>query len=408
MARSVALASLRRLRTAGRVTTRTGDEVVAADLLRVHPAHSMSERQILLAIGTRPEAIKLAPVALALRRESWAAVRILSTSQHRHLVQPALASFGIAVDRDLDVMRRGQSLVALCGRLMLALDPAIVQERPDIAIVQGDTTTAFAVAFACASHRVPVVHIEAGLRSGDRGQPFPEEHNRELITRVAARHYAPTESARQNLLREGIADASIAVVGNPVVDALRLQEGVVDASTFASTDGRRLVVVTAHRRENFGEPLRRICRAVRALADRPDVAVLFPTHLNPEARRVAEQELGSHRHVRLVEPLDYPHMVAALRACAFVMTDSGGLQEEAPALGKPVLVLRNVTERPEGVACGAARIVGTDEARIVAAAASLLDDHVAYAAMAQVRHPYGAGDAAKKVVDDMRLRFADG
>ena len=368
----------------------------------------MSERQILLAIGTRPEAIKLAPVALALRREPWASVRVMTTSQHRHLVQPALASFGVGIDRDLDVMRRGQSLVALSGRLLLALDPAIVQERPDLAIVQGDTTTAFAVAFACAMHRIPVAHVEAGLRSGDRAQPFPEEHNRELITRVASRHYAPTEAARQNLLREGVADAAIAVVGNPVVDALQLQQGAVDASAFAPTDGRRLVVVTAHRREHFGEPLRRVCRAVRALADRPDVVVLFPTHLNPEARRVAEAELGGHPHVRLVEPLDYPQMVAALRACAFVMTDSGGLQEEAPALGKPVLVLRNVTERPEGVACGAARIVGTDEARIVAAASSLLDDHAAYAAMAQVRHPYGTGDAAKKIVMDLRRRFANG
>ena len=368
----------------------------------------MSERHILLAIGTRPEAIKLAPVALALRRETWASVRVLSTSQHRHLVQPALQSFGLMVDRDLDLVRRGQSLTTLCGSLMLALDPAIVQERPDLTIVQGDTMTAFAVALTCALHRIPVAHVEAGLRSGDRSQPFPEELSRELVSRVAMRHFAPTEQAKQNLLREGIQESSIAVVGNTVVDALRLQEGAVDASAFAPADGRRLVIVTAHRRENFGEPLRRVCRAVRRLADRPDVAVLFPLHPNPDARSTAEQVLGGHRHIRLVEPLDYPHMVAALRACAFVMTDSGGLQEEAPTLGKPVLVLRNVTERPEGVACGAARIVGTDEARIVASASSLLDDSADYAAMAQVRHPYGTGDAAKKIVDDLRRRFANG
>lgn len=366
----------------------------------------MSERQILLAIGTRPEAIKLAPVALALQNEPWARVRVMSTSQHRHLVEPALKAFGLGVDRDLDVMKQGQSLSELCARMLSALDPAIVQERPDLVLVQGDTTTAFAVALACAFRRVPVAHVEAGLRSGDRSQPFPEEHNRELIARLASLHLAPTQGARDNLLREGIDAGSVHVVGNTAIDALRMAEGVVDASAFAPTDGRRLVVVTAHRREHFGQRLRAVCRAVRRLAERGDVLALFPLHLNPEAREAAMQELGGRNGVRLCEPLSHLEMVAAMRACAFVMTDSGGLQEEAPALGKPVLVLRDVTERPEGVACGAAQLVGTDEVRIVAAASRLLDDADAYAAMAQRRFPYGDGDAAGRIAGVLRLRFA--
>jgi len=366
----------------------------------------MSERQILLAIGTRPEAIKLAPVALALQQEPWARVRVLSTSQHRHLVEPALLAFGVGVDRELDVMRTGQSLSHLCARLLTATDPVLVQERPDLVLVQGDTTTAFATALACAFHKTPVAHVEAGLRSGDRDQPFPEEHNRQLIARLASLHFSPTEGARANLLREGIEAGSVHVVGNTAIDALRIADGIASASAFAPNGGQRLVVVTAHRREHFGLRLRAVCRAVRRIAERGDVEILFPLHLNPQARDAAMQELGGCPAVRLCEPLAHPEMVAAMRACAFVMTDSGGLQEEAPALGKPVLVLRDVTERPEGVACGAAQIVGTDEERIVAAATRLLDNASAYAAMAQPRFPYDEGDAARRIVDVLRLRFA--
>ena len=221
----------------------------------------MSERQILLAIGTRPEAIKLAPVALALHQEPWARVRVLSTSQHRHLVEPALRAFGVNVDRELDVMRTGQSLSHLCARLLTATDPVLVQERPDLVLVQGDTTTAFAVAMACAFRKTPVAHVEAGLRSGDRAQPFPEEHNRQLIARLASLHFAPTDGARANLLREGIDAGSVHVVGNTAIDALRIADGTASASAFAPTGGRRLVIVTAHRREHFGPETMRDIKA---------------------------------------------------------------------------------------------------------------------------------------------------
>ena len=245
---------------------------------------------------------------------------------------------------------------------------------------------------------MPFGHVEAGLRTGDVNNPFPEEMNRVLVGRMAALHFAPTQGAAQNLLREGVPPATVHATGNTVIDALLWAAERVDPSTFAPPPGKKLVLVTAHRRENFGAPFEQVCAALRQLADRPDVQLLYPVHPNPNVRDTAHRVLGRHPSIRLCDPLDYPAMVAAMRACTLILTDSGGVQEEAPSLGKPVLVLRTTTERPEGVTAGAAKLVGTDRLRIVAEATRLLDDPAAYRAMASVQNPYGDGRAAERIV----------
>lgn len=366
----------------------------------------MSERPCLVVVGTRPEAVKLAPVVRALRSEAWVRVRVVATAQHRQLLDRALQAFDLRVDRDLDLMQGDQSPAALLARTLAALEPVLVQERPAFVLAQGDTTTAFATALACAYARVPFAHVEAGLRTGDRAQPFPEELHRELCSRLAMLHFAPTETAKDNLGKEGIDLRSVHVVGNPGIDALLAVADRVDVAAWAPPAGQRMLLATAHRRESFGAGLTSICRALRTLAEREDVVVVVPVHPNPAVREGMHRELGGRVRVRLVEPLDHPDMVAAMRAAHFVLTDSGGVQEEAPALGKPVLVLRHTTERAEGVAAGAALLVGTDEASIVAAATRLLDDPVAYAAMARPRFPFGRGDAAVRIAAVLRARFA--
>lgn len=354
--------------------------------------------RVLVVVGTRPEAVKLAPVVHALRQQPWAEARVLATAQHREMLDRALAFFGIAPDRDLDVMRPDQTLADLTARLVAALDPVLADERPALVLGQGDTTTVMTTALTCCYRGIPFGHVEAGLRTGDLRDPFPEELNRVLVARLASLHFAPTEGARQNLLREGIAPAAVHVTGNPAIDALLWTADRCGASPFAPPPGQHLVLVTAHRRENFGEPLERICDALLQLAARPDVRILFPVHPNPHVRDVVGRRLAGHPAIRLVDPLDPAAMVAAMRASSLILTDSGGVQEEAPSLGKPVLVLRTKTERPEGVAAGAARLVGTTCANIVAAAGRLLDDPAARAAMANVPNPYGDGRAGARIV----------
>lgn len=365
------------------------------------------KRRILVLVGTRPEAIKLAPVVLALREAPWADCRVLATAQHRQLLDQTLGFFGIRPDKDLDLMRPDQSLADLTARMLSSLDPVLAAESPDCVLAQGDTTTVMVAALASFYRRIPFAHVEAGLRTGELGRPFPEEGNRTIVARLAALHFAPTATARQNLLREGVPTANVHVVGNPVVDALLWTAARVDATRFRPEPGQKLVLATAHRRESFGAPLAQICQALRTLADRPDVAVLFPVHPNPQVKPVVERLLGDHPRIRLCEPLAYPDMVAAMLACTLILTDSGGVQEEAPSLGRPVLVLREETERPEGIAAGKARLVGTDAPAIVRAATALLDAP-AGRAMAPGPNPYGDGRSAAAIVEILRARLAGG
>ena len=370
------------------------------------PAEEMVAR-ILCVVGTRPEAIKLAPVVSALRAEPWASVRVLATAQHRHMLDQVLGLFGIEPDVDLDIMRPNQALTTLTARLLLDLDDVLLGEQPDAVLAQGDTTTVMTVALACFYHRIPFGHVEAGLRTGDLSNPFPEEMNRVVAGRMARWHFAPTATARQNLLREGFPDDAIHVTGNTVIDALLAVANKRPDVGVPLDSSRRLVLVTAHRRENFGEPLRAICRAVRDLADRnPDVQVLYPVHPNPNVQSVAYEVLGGHERIVLCPPLEYLPFVGAMQRAYLILSDSGGVQEEAPALGKPVLVLRRTTERPEAVAEGVARLVGPDYERILAEAQRLLDDPAAYRAMARGVSPYGDGKAAGRIVAVLRAALA--
>jgi UDP-N-acetylglucosamine 2-epimerase (non-hydrolysing) len=353
-------------------------------------------RRVAVVVGTRPEAIKLAPVVHALRRQPGLETRLIATAQHREMLDQALAVFGLAPDVDLDLLRPGQGLAELTGRLLTALAETFATERPDLVLVQGDTSTAFTAALAAFYQRVPVGHVEAGLRSGDLSDPFPEEANRRLAGVLARLHFAPTERARRHLLASGVPSAWVFLTGNTVIDALQNVAGRLGPPP--PQDGRRMLLLTCHRRENWGEPIRRICRAVREVLEaRPDVAVVFPLHRNPVVRETARAELGGHPHVQLTEPADYPAMIDLQRRCYLALTDSGGLQEELPSFGKPVLVLRETTERPEAIEAGCARLVGTAREAVAASLLELLDDPAAYAAMARVANPFGDGHAAERI-----------
>ena len=348
-------------------------------------------------VGTRPEAIKMAPVILTLRRQPWANVVVVATAQHRGMLDQVLDLFEIVPDVDLDLMRTGQGLVDLTARLTTSLDAAFGRIAPDVVLAQGDTTTVMVAALVAFYRRIRFGHVEAGLRTHDLDNPFPEEMNRKVAGILARWHFAPTESSRRNLLAEGTPDAAIHVTGNTVIDALLDVAGRPEVDGGGAT-GERLVLVTSHRRENFGAPLESICRAVRRLADaNADCRFLYPVHPNPNVRDVAERMLGRHPRIDLVAPLDYAAFVAVMRRATLILTDSGGVQEEAPALGKPVLVLREETERPEAVDAGVVQLVGHDEARIVDTAQRLLDDPAAYAAMAKGVSPYGDGHAAGRI-----------
>ncbi len=353
--------------------------------------------------GTRPEAIKMAPVVRALAEDPRFEVKVAVTAQHREMLDQALALFSIVPDYDLDLMRHGQTPPQIVAGVLEGLTPILERERPDIVLVHGDTVTTAAAALAAFFCKIPVGHVEAGLRTQDRYDPFPEEMDRRLAGVLSTLHFAPTEWARSNLLQENVDPGSIYVTGNTAIDALfaalredyRFEDPRVEE---AVASGRRLVLLTAHRRENWGAPMERVFRAARELLERhEDVVILFPVHKNPVVREPAYRELGQHPRAALVEPLSYADMVHALKAADLVLTDSGGLQEEAPALGKPVLVLRETTERPEGVLAGTCLKVGTDPARIVAEASRLLTDPAAYARMARAVNPYGDGRAAARV-----------
>jgi UDP-N-acetylglucosamine 2-epimerase (non-hydrolysing) len=356
--------------------------------------------KIVCVVGTRPEAVKMAPVILALQALPWVQTRVLATAQHRHMLDQVLAAFGIKPDIDLDLMQPNQDLAALTARMLSSMDAVLKAEKPFAVLAQGDTTTVLVSALASFYLGIPFGHVEAGLRTGDFQRPFPEEMNRVLAGRLARWHFAPTESARANLLREGMTEG-VHVTGNTVIDALQAMASRTDASPVEP--GRRMILVTAHRRESFGAPLVAICTAIRRIVDtNADVEVLYPVHPNPNVRRTVDEMLGQHPRIRLVEPLDYQPFVAAMKAAYLILTDSGGVQEEAPALGKPVLVLREETERPEAVAAGVVQLVGTDTAAIIGAVQQLLDDPAAYRAMAKGVSPYGDGHAAARIVEVLR------
>ena len=359
--------------------------------------------KIMCTVGTRPEAIKMAPVILALKEQPWAEVRVLATAQHRHMLDQVLSFFGIEPDFDLNIMLPNQALTTLTARLLLELDDVLQAEKPDAVLVQGDTTTVMTMALACFYHRIPIGHVEAGLRTWDMQNPFPEEANRVIAGKLARWHFAPTEGSRQNLLKEGVPDSEIIVTGNTVIDAL-LMTAAKDLELAVPLDPtKRLVLVTSHRRENFGEPFRNICRALRSLAEsNPTVQFLYPVHPNPNVKDVAHEFLAGLQNVTLCEPLDYAPFIAAMKRAYIILTDSGGVQEEAPALGKPVLVLRDETERPEAVEQGVVKLVGPNYDAIVQEAQRLLDDESAYRAMARGISPYGDGKASRRIVDTLR------
>lgn len=358
-------------------------------------------------IGTRPEAIKMAPVILALKKEPWADVHVLATAQHREMLDQILSLFRITPQIDLDVMQKNQSLSELTARLMTRLDLVFARDAPDVVLAQGDTTTVMVTALAAFYRRIPFGHVEAGLRTGDMASPFPEEMNRVMTGRLARWHFAPTERARANILAEGIHGDSVYVTGNTVIDALLDVSSRCDEFAPKLAAGNRLILVTAHRRENFGEPFAEICRAIKHLADtREDVEFLYPVHPNPNVHDVVTTMLGSHPRIHLCAPLDYAPFVAAMKAAYFILTDSGGVQEEAPALGKPVLVLRRETERPEAVEMGVVKLVGPDYGGIVKESQRLLDDQVAYREMARGSSPYGDGKSAERIVNVLRRHLS--
>ena len=360
--------------------------------------------RVLTVFGTRPEAIKLAPVIRELRERGGALVcKVCVTGQHREMLDQVLHLFDIAPDRDLDVMEENQSPTQVAAAVMAALEPVLEAEKPEWVLVQGDTTSAAAAAWAAYHSGVEVGHVETGLRTHDKRQPFPEEINRRLTGVIADIHFAPTDRARQNLMNEGVPEAAIFVTGNPVIDALHWVADLPaspDIGPAVDEPGERLILVTAHRRENFGRPLEQICLALRDLAGRygGQVRLVYPVHLNPNVWEPVHRHLGDLPNVVLTQSLGYLPLVHLMRRCYLVLTDSGGIQEEAPSLGKPVLVLRDVTERPEAVEAGTVRLVGTDRQRIVAEAARLLDDSDAYDDMARAVNPYGDGCAAERIV----------
>ena len=364
-------------------------------------------------VGTRPEAIKMAPVVRTLAATKGLRTILVSTGQHREMLEQALGLFGLVPDHSLDVMRPDQTLAGLTSRMIAAIDPLLAELAPDFCLVQGDTTSTFVAGLASFYRRIPFGHIEAGLRTGDLLAPFPEEGNRRLVTAVAQLHFAPTEGSRENLRREGVPEETIEVTGNTVVDALflemeRQRRPEVDAKlkeTLAAELGpgwwqQPIVLITGHRRENFGHGFDEICRAIAKLSGEfPDHSFIYPVHLNPNVQEPVRRLLGGRGNVRLIRPQDYSAFVALMRASRLIVTDSGGVQEEAPSLGKPVLVMRDKTERPEGIAAGTVRLVGAHCDPIVAGVRELLTSETAYRRMAEAKNPYGDGRASERIRD---------
>ena len=364
---------------------------------------------VLSIVGTRPEVIKLAPLIRALEQAEQIRSTLLATAQHRGMLDQALETFGLSPDVDLDLTSANQSLTDFAASVLAGVGRFLDQHRPDLVLVQGDTTTVAAAALAAFYQRVPLGHVEAGLRTEDRQDPFPEEINRRLASLLASYHFAPTESARKALLKEGVADPDILVSGNTVVDSLQWILSRVSASgpagfspetTEEFSGVSRTILVTAHRRENLGLPLERICEALLRLVERnPDVVVVYPVHRNPAVWEPVHRLLSNHDRIHLISPQSYEDFVMLLNRCHFVLTDSGGVQEEAPAMAKPTLVLREKTERPEGIAAGTAKLVGTQVDRILSESERLLTDEAEYRKMARASCPYGDGRAAQRIVE---------
>lgn len=362
---------------------------------------------VLIVFGTRPEAIKMAPVVRTLRNSAKLKAFVCVTAQHRELLDSVLKLFEIVPDFDLNLMRPDQSLDQLTAGVVVEMGRVLDKLRPDLVLVHGDTTTTMAAALSAFYRKIPVGHVEAGLRSGNMYAPWPEELNRRVASLTTRFHFAPTEKAKANLMAEGVPEAHIHVTGNTVIDALQWVAGRIAASAEKTSyfarmfdylhPDRRLVLVTGHRRENFGDGFLSICRAVRRLAAREDVQVVYPVHPNPNVRGVVDSELSGHERVFLIEPLDYEPFVYLMQRASILLTDSGGVQEEGPSLGKPVLVMREVTERPEAVLAGTVRLVGSNTERIVSEVERLLDDSDAYAAMARAINPYGDGKASQRI-----------
>lgn len=362
--------------------------------------------KVLTVFGTRPEAIKMAPVVQALAAAPGIEARVCVTAQHREMLDQVLTLFGIIPDIDLAIMKPGQDLTDVTARILSGLRDVLANERPDLLLVHGDTTTAMAAALAAYYARVDVGHVEAGLRTGNIYAPWPEEMNRAIVGRIARVHFAPTETARQALLAENVAEDAIVVTGNTVIDALlevvaRFKAepalGAQMRARFDFLDDRRMVLVTGHRRENFGAGLENICRALRAIAEENDVQVVYPVHLNPNVQEPVKRLLGDVPGVHLINPQDYQPFVWLMQRAHLIVTDSGGVQEEAPSLGKPVLVMRETTERPEALAAGTVKLVGTDAEAIRAECGRLLQNDYAYASMARAQNPYGDGKAAARI-----------
>jgi len=368
--------------------------------------------KILSVFGTRPEAVKMAPIVKLLKQTPGIEARVCVTAQHRQMLDQVLELFQIKPDYDLDLMREGQSMAQISAGIFTHLDPILEDFKPDWVLAVGDTTTVVTTSLLAFYRRIKFGHVEAGLRTHNKWHPFPEEINRRLATTIADLHFAPTEWSKRNLLHEGVNEYQIIVTGNPVIDALKyvanqdepkeiteLIDKLGIASAPARNDGKKLILVTAHRRENFGKPIEDICRALKELASREDVEIVYPVHLNPNVQEPVHRILKDVPRVTLLPPLDYLPLVHLMKHAALILTDSGGIQEEAPAFGVPVLVMRETTERPEGVDAGTLKLVGTDTSRIVREAKRLLDHPSEYAQMAKASNPYGDGHAAERILE---------
>lgn len=368
--------------------------------------------KILFVFGTRPEAIKMCPVLLHLKNRSGFDVRVAVTAQHRHLLDQVLSVFGVTPDHDLDLMLPGQTLFQSTSRIIAALEGVLKVEQPDMVLVQGDTTSTFCGALAAFYGKTPAGHVEAGLRTWDRYQPFPEEVNRVLTTHLASLHFAPTEKSAENLRAEGVACEDIAITGNPGIDAVlyvrdALEAGRLDGPRWEWLDAsRKLILVTAHRRESFGDGFDRICSALNRLSARPDVQIVYPVHPNPNVQDPVNRWLKNRPNIVLLEPQEYVPFVDLMRRAHILLTDSGGVQEEGPSLGKPILVMREKTERPEAVDAGTVLLVGTDEDRIVSEVERLLEDEALYESRSRIHNPYGDGAASARIGDAIEAFFA--
>lgn len=368
--------------------------------------------KVMTVFGTRPEAIKMAPVVLELQKHADKIQTIVAvTAQHRQMLDQVLDLFRITPDYDLDIMSQGQTLYDITTKSLMGLKDVLAKEKPDLVLVHGDTTTTFAGALASYYQQVPVGHVEAGLRTGDIYSPFPEEMNRKLTGAIAAIHFAPTSTAKANLLKENVSPSHIYVTGNTVIDALMTTvAGDYDfGDDLKSVDfqNHRVILLTTHRRENLGEPMRHIYKALRRIVEEiPDTEIVFPVHRNPLVRKVVEEELAGVDRIHLIDPMEYEPFANLMSLSSLVLTDSGGIQEEAPSLGKPVLVLRNTTERPEAVEAGTVRLIGTDKDVVYAETKRLLTDQAAYDAMSNAVNPYGDGKASQRIVQAILHAFA--